>query len=176
MKSSLFKGAMRALAAACAALVAVPATALTLTVGGTSYDITLNLGSFNDVTAGPNGPLTATPWYSDATLASDLAAALFAADAGAGGTLVPDNTAAYLFADDSGPAWNYQPASVGSEVFETFYGATETNLGGVGPTIYFATGSAIPGVPEIDGNALAKALFILFALGVWLDVRRRRTV
>ena len=27
---------------------------------------------------------------------------------------------------------------------------------------------------EIDGNALAKALFILFALGVWLDMRRRR--
>ncbi|MFN3147831.1 MAG: hypothetical protein ACE368_22595 [Paracoccaceae bacterium] len=183
----VIKGLRNGALAAFLLMAPVPADALTLTVGGTSYDVTLNLGSYDTVNAGANGPLTGTPWFGDETLAGDLANELAAQDALAGGTLVPDANGAYLFVHYAATVVitnidyeQYGPS--GGAVVDTDFsnkvktGQTQNN----GATLYFATGSVIPApapapaaVPEIDGNALAKALFILFALGAWLHTRRR---
>jgi hypothetical protein len=170
----------RAALAAALVLAGLPAQAFQLTVLGVTYDITLNLGSYDTVNAGPNGPLTATPWFGDFLLGSAFQTELRAQDIAASGNLVPDPNAIYLFAYlDLGAnmqAFAYDPSEqAGSgETFVLNTVKSFPNLIGSSAPLYFATGSAIPLVPEINGNALAQALLCLMALGVWLRARRGR--
>lgn len=167
---------MAALAAAFV-LAGLPAQAFQLTVLGVTYDITLNLGSYDTVNAGPNGPLTATPWFGDFTVSNALVNELRTQDIAAIGTLVPDPDAIYVFArfdlgvNMQGFAYDpFQAAGLG-QIYEL--NTSKSSSTSFGAPLYFATGSVAP-VPEIDGNALAQALLCLMALGVWLHARRGR--
>lgn len=168
----------RAALAAAFVLAGLPAQAFQLTVLGVTYDITLNLGSYDTVNAGPNGPLTATPWFGDFTVGSALVNELQAQDIAASGALVPDPNAIYILArfdfgvNMQGFAYDPSQASGFGQIIELNTGTSSSTSAGV--PLYYATGSALPLVPEIDGNALAQALLCLMALGVWLRARRGR--
>ncbi len=159
--------------------VALPAAASTisLTVSGTTYDVQFTAGSYDSVNGDPATPLTTTPWFGNFSLAQDLAQALQTADA-PGGTVVPDTGGWYLFVYTGAPgiqAYVYSGTAAGFNTGSTSQlgaGSDATNF--AGDLFYHASVAPTP-VPEIDGNALFKALFVLFTLGVWLDLRRRRT-
>ncbi|MFN3147045.1 MAG: hypothetical protein ACE368_18280 [Paracoccaceae bacterium] len=138
----------------------------TLEVGGTSYSVTLL--PFGDSFDDNEGTLVTTPWYGDQTLAEGLAQAVI--DLAVLGPLTA-LTDRIQFAHSSDGT--FVTSSEAIEGFANPFTSTrfESN-NSVG--LAYASGFAIPAVPEIDGNALAKALFILFALGAWLDMRRRR--
>ncbi|MFN3147833.1 MAG: hypothetical protein ACE368_22605 [Paracoccaceae bacterium] len=147
-------------AAVALGLLASPALAYQITVDTTTYDISFVTTSYD---ANP-GLLTSQPWWGDQALAEDIIDALVLDG-------FDENTEfgiiELLFAHTF-------IVNVFSEyiVFGTDLGPT---LGATISTRNYAT--ILPAaVPEIDGNALAKALFILFALGAWLHTRRRRTV
>ncbi|MFN3147740.1 MAG: hypothetical protein ACE368_22110 [Paracoccaceae bacterium] len=159
----------------------MPAAAFTisLTVSGTTHDVLFTAGSYDSVNGDPATPLTTTPWFGNFSLAQDLAQALATAD-GAAGNVVPVTDGLYLFV---------YSATATDAVYNAYFGPAASifaGSGGVGGSsgvgdttrftgdpYYYAAVAPVP-VPEIDGNALAKALFILFALGLWLDLRRRR--
>lgn len=169
--------------ALCAALLGpLAANAVIVTVGGTDYDVLFfPLGeSFDDNEAA----LMATPWWGDATLADDIADA-YLAQIGIAGSPFSDNPAEgtrlvfayeedrFLALDTVNAAQLNEgqpsvPLPAGVVPVELFQANNDGNIAFAHGTIVAAA------VPEIDGNALAKALFILFALGVWLDMRRRR--
>ena len=162
-------------------LFAAPLHALMLTVSGVTYEITLNLGSFTTVDTGPNGPLTTTPWFGSAFLHNALVDELKDRNNAASGPVVPDPNGVYLFANRSlSPGFitssAYDPSlSQGTSDTFSFTTSDTRALTTTEAPLYYASGSAVvPSVPEINGNALAKALFCLFALGLWLFERRAR--
>jgi hypothetical protein len=150
-----------------AALIGAPAQAVPVTVGGTTYDVQFFPGgqSFDDNRAS----LKATPWFGDATLASDLADAyrdqvatpypfddnifidyLFFAHEETGGTVSVE----YLVENGFRSSFDLSDA-VKSLSFQYAYSA-----------------GTVSAVPEIDGNALAQAGLILLALFLVLRGRR----
>ncbi len=151
------------------------AQALLLSVDGSLYEITFTVGSYSAVDGGANGPLNATPWFGDSGLGFDFANALKAAD-DPGNTVFPAEDVFYMFAYAPTASIYYSNPSAATNAgnVSSISGGTTANTS-FGSTNYSFASATLVTVPEIDGNALAKALFILFALGVWLDVRRRRT-
>lgn len=130
---------------------------------------------------GPNGPLTTTPWFGSAFLDNALADELRDQNDAASGLLVPDPDAVYLFANRSLSTGfitssAYDPMlNLSTSETSSFTTSVTRELTVSGAPIYFASGSVfVPPVPEINGNALVKALFCLFALGLWLFARRER--
>jgi hypothetical protein len=170
--------------ALCAALPGpLAANAVIVTVGGTDYDVLFfPLGqSFDDNEAA----LMATPWWGDPTLADNIADA-YLARIGVAGSPFSDNPAegtrlwfAYevatiLVADDAVNRAQlhegFPSIPLGPAVAPAVTGFQST--GSSHSAYAYAAPLGPVTVPEIDGNAMAKALFILFALGVWLDMRR----
>ncbi|MFN3148151.1 MAG: hypothetical protein ACE368_24400 [Paracoccaceae bacterium] len=159
-------------------LFGLPAQAFIITVGGVDYDVVFTAGSYNSVNGDPATPLTTTPWFGDPALAADLASALQTADVG-GAAGLPDDSGSYVFVrtvDAVGfigrtYVGTTAPSSAGT-TGDLGTGFTSTTF--FGSDLYFASAAPPAAVPEIDGNALAKALFILFALGAWLHTRRAR--
>ncbi len=173
--------AVRALSVAVACWsVALPAAAFTisLTVSGTTHDVLFTAGSYDSVNGDPATPLTTTPWFGGGFgAAADFALELQTADLG-GAVGLPDDSAYYVFAytglfEGATYAGTTAPLDAGN-VFNLAGASSASDF--LGSDIYFASVAAPAAVPEIDGNALAKALFILFALGAWLEARRRRAV
>jgi hypothetical protein len=168
---------------------AAPAAAQTfqIEVGGVTYELTATLGSYADFEA-TVGAATAQsqPWYdgsvpiasADNTLATTWGDAFQTAYTLDSQGFDPAIWYAFAFTTDgtNARADFYRPLGdvrhnedtfgVGSDVF-----AVTTDFGGGFPWS-FVSAEVVPAVPEIDGNALAKALFILFALGAWLHTRR----
>ncbi len=149
-------------------LIAQAANAVQVDVGGITYDIQVTAvgTSYDDNSA----DIMASPWWG-----SDAVALQFATEY--------NDATTYAERDFSiGVSFTFFGASDnGSTVYGAY--ATDDWAPNSGPHISttnapnnarFAIATVVPSVPEIDGNALAKALFILFALGAWLDVRRRR--
>ena len=144
------------------------ARAVEVIVDGVIYDVTTypNETAFDDLRT----EMEATYWWDDPALAEALAYAyvdqaprfnptpfndevLFTFDAGRDG----QDVGAWA-ARESGPVQTFilPVTAVGIRTW-SFADATITGT---------------VSVPEIDGDALAKALFILFALGLWLETRR----
>ena len=167
-------------------LAALPASAFTisLTVSGTTYDVLFTQGSYDAVNTNPATPLTTTRWFGNEALANDLATALQAADApGGGGAVVLDTSGWYNFTYrvDAIDAFNFGYAGTGPTFLpgQVTQFSGSKSLTGISASVNFYYASVAPSagpaaVPEIDGNALAKALFLLFALHVWIQVRRNR--
>ncbi|MFN3148152.1 MAG: hypothetical protein ACE368_24405 [Paracoccaceae bacterium] len=165
----------------CIGLSSLPAQAVIITVGGVDYDVLYFEGpyggphpSFNDNIATLTDPASA-PWWG---ITPD----------GLGGTIdAQDFASAYVLqvgAPDLSVATNdnvrfvYENPIIVSYAYAREDGlalccfGTDPSLAGT--NFVYAYTVPIPSVPEIDGNALAKALFILFALGAWLHTRRAR--
>ncbi|MFN3147834.1 MAG: hypothetical protein ACE368_22610 [Paracoccaceae bacterium] len=143
-------------------LLASPALAYQITVGGTTYDISFVTTSYDAST----GLLTSQPWWQDTTLAEDIVDALVLDGFN---EFTEFGITGVYFLHSAPPAVVLaQQVSLGSDNGLVLLLAPDT--------ANYATGTIVgpAAVPEIDGNALAKALFILFALGAWLDTRRRR--
>ncbi|MFN3147832.1 MAG: hypothetical protein ACE368_22600 [Paracoccaceae bacterium] len=163
----------------CAALIgaacALPVQAVTITVLGTDYEVVLT-GTATTYFA-ERDDLILAPWFGQPDTVAEQAAADFHAATGGD----------YGISVGTGDFVLFVYAASGATAGDTFsyHGYNETS-GPIGPgtlssSLLLNSTSAfayvVPAaVPEIDGNALAKALFILFALGAWLHTRRRRTV
>ncbi len=158
-----------------AALVAVagvlPAHALLVVVGGTTYDVQpLPTGeSFADNSVALSDPAQ-TAWWGDPALAADIRDEVFAAEGNATFTRVFAHT---LTGSLTAEVRTGSTAATNPNISTGLLGIPTTDTAFQGSPYVYYTGTAVS-VPEIDGNALAKALFILFALGAWLHVRRAR--
>ncbi len=142
-------------------LLASPALAYQITVGTTTYDIGFVNTSYD---ANP-GLVTSQPWWGNPTLAEDIVDALVLDGVNVGTEFgIASLGFAHTLAGDVFMEQIFINVDTGTINRATFV------------VLDFATGTIVgpAAVPEIDGNALAKALFILFALGAWLDARRRR--
>jgi len=148
-----------------AALIGTPAQAVPVTVGGTTYDVQFfpQFQSFEDNRAA----LEATPWFGDATLASNLADA-YDTDVGTSPFNVNVSLLDYLFFahDETG-------GDVSFEYLRDDGFRSSTTLSEVDISVgwHYAYGSAVA-APEIDGNALGQAGLILLALFLVLRGRR----
>ena len=135
--------------AVCLPLLSTQAHAVTVTVGGTSYELT-NSGAYDATTA------QAQPWWGNSLTALDFANAL-----GSAGIPWSSNSAVFAYASDG--------------VFVNYAGVYRSNVSSGTTQFYFinnsvtATASA-SSVPEINAGALSQAMLILFAL--WLVTRR----
>ncbi|MFN3145730.1 MAG: hypothetical protein ACE368_10970 [Paracoccaceae bacterium] len=144
-------------------LTPLPAAAVNVTVGGVTDDISYTDTSYDPSTA----LLEGQPWWGDPTLADNIITQ-YLSD---GGNLGP---ALVLFAVEPS-ALDPTGSIVVSEIFLNSGPTSYDFLNNV--SVFYAIAlsvTPVAAVPEIDGNALAKALFILFALGAWLHTRRRR--
>lgn len=172
------------------ALMCVPtgARAVNVTVGAVTYDI--QFFAFNRSFDDDEAALMLTPWWGDATLADNIADA-YLAQVGVLGSPFTDNPdpltnllfAYETFIEPIGPTDSVRAAQLNEGFFPPPPGpavapASERAQFAASANIVFAHGTIVPAgpaaVPEIDGNALAKALFLLFTLYVWLQVRRNR--
>ena len=151
-------------------LFSLPAQAVVISIGGNNYDVVIvSSTSYLSV----RDDVMSAPWWNDQALATEAATNFGAATGGAFG---PGITFAQFVYSDTG----------GGVADEHSRMALRTNLDLTGPitipNILTYSGSVfayVPtpaAVPEIDGNALAKALFILFTLYVWILVRRNRRI
>ena len=141
----------------------LPASAYQINVGGIDYEVTFVDTSYSASTA----LLESQPWWGSATDAGTFATAVGDAD-NVGATIGGELSFAYGL----GPPI---PTSEGLFRYVDSAGVVSGNLGtGQGAVRSFATATAIVAVPEIDGAVLPQALFILFALGAGLHVRRNR--
>ncbi|MFN3147047.1 MAG: hypothetical protein ACE368_18290 [Paracoccaceae bacterium] len=147
------------------------ARAVNVTVGGTTYDILfLSNVSFN----ANDAVLESTPWWgTDHLTAQDFANA-YNTQVGVNFDLTGSVDMLYFIYSDAGAT-----QVAGARILDTGVccGVTTTANNSPSPSVHFAYVAAPAGpaaVPEIDGNALAKALFILFALGAWLHTRRAK--
>lgn len=151
-------------------------------IGGTNYTVTgLGIGvSFDDVVANFGlTTLTGTPWWGSLTLAQNFAQAV--RDVGGPQTFSADY--AYSATTPGSPGGVYNSvvfASTTSTVFpDTLINSgnftTSTTTRSSAPIQLFTT-SELASIPEVDGAALVKALFILFTFGLWLRLRRAQAV
>ena len=161
-----------------ALLAPLQANAVVINVNGTDYDVLFftngfNVGqpSFDDNAATLTNTATA-PWWGNLALAGEFATA-YEAQAPAGSFDVAIGLDILFFAAVPEVAANVRGAYVNSvgEVFLSNYTAESFNYTQV---VYAYVPAGPAAVPEIDGNALPKALFLLFTLYVWLQIRRNR--
>ncbi len=145
---------------AVALLVPLQAKAFEITVDGVTYELSVAHISYTSNTA----LFEAQPWWSS----FDTTITYVNAFTSAGGNTFVDFSLATVFFPHSFTGFSVNSIEVSGWMIEGL--ATS----GPGSTIHYVTATVVPAVPEIDGNALAKALFILFALGAWLHTRRRR--
>ncbi len=186
MKPTLKKCAKALSMAAIAGAMAIsadPAHAVNVTVDGTTYDI-----KYYDI--GSTGPGTydteikKQAWWGNSTLASNIVTEYkklstpydFATD----GTnnleslifYTSENTFAYsgtsLFESGTVNATVTHNKTIGVYGGRLAYAASTTGGSGGG------SGGGSTAAPEIDANALTKALFLLFAFGVWQVATRSR--
>lgn len=157
---------------ACAAIVAslclvLPASAITITLAGVDYEIVfLNSNSYTSNAATLSDPAL-TPWFGSDADASSAATQIAAQN----GDLPPGVTQAWVVRDAS--TFVYYTTGLNTTNSGGYpAGAALPNAG----TVWVTTGGAIVAVPEIGGNALAKALFVLLAFGLWLKSRRRNAI
>ena len=156
---------------ACAAVVAslclvLPASAITITLAGVDYEIVfLNSNSYTSNAATLSNPAL-TPWFGSDADASSVATQIAAQN----GDLPPGVTQAWVVRDAS--TFVYYTTGLNT-INSGAYGAGDAlpNAG----TVWVTTGGVVA-VPEIDGNALAKALFVLLAFGLWLKSRRQDAI
>ncbi len=161
-------------------LFGLPAQAVIITVGGVDYDVVFFANAYD----------TAHPSYNDnfGVLTNPAIAPWFGvAPDGLGGTVDAEDFANAYAAQVPGSP----DVSSATDKIVFVYGVGGSTSGfatselgvvsshalssaSVSLTDVYAYTVPIPSVPEIDGNALAKALFILFALGAWLHARRAR--
>ncbi len=149
-------------------LIAQAAHAVEIVVGGLTYEI-----GFYDNTRADTivADLTSTPWYGNSSTAGTAATDFYTAngnsnDIGIGAILAISFV--YDYTDTAGQdsvSGRFLDAAGSVGFGGTFDDSAYSNI----PYAYVITP-----VPEIDGNALAKALFVLFAFGVWLRTRGRR--
>lgn len=135
--------------AVCFPLLSTQAHAVSVTVNGTSYELSSVTGKFTANSA----LLQSQTWWGNAGLASDFASA--AGDIGGG-----------LFA--------YQPRpspfpEVDNKVYG-FFGVSNTATFAEQSNTYMTATASASSVPEINAGSLSQALLILFAL--WLVTRR----
>ncbi len=71
-----------------------------------------------------------------------------------------------MFLDDSGNTFN---TNLGATTNSNVYNVAYVDTSGSG-----GSGGGSTAAPEIDANALTKALFLLFAFGVWQVATRSR--
>ena len=143
------------------------AEAVVITVAGTHYDVRFfDFGRFNDNIAILTAPDTA-PWWGNSGLAEAFANAYSA----------QVSPPPYPF--DTGPG--SAPLTFAQEFSgDDLFGWLVEDDGGVQPRrdspVFLGTYAYVApaAVPEIDGNAMAKALFVLFTLWLWLQIRRNR--
>ena len=168
--SARLRGALLAVAAVLG-LWSLPANAVIITVGGVDYDVVfftngfgIDQPSFTDNAAA----LQATPWFGNPGLAEDFAEAYDTQVTGGDRfNLSTGVTDLLAFAH-----------TTDVDTFRVFEGGgvNSFTFGPASPFVSVAYAYTVPiaAVPEIDGNALAKALFLLFTLYVWILVRRNR--
>ncbi len=156
-------------------LFSLPAQAVVITVGGSDYDVTLS-GPAVFYTSVRGGIVSQVPWWGSEALALQAAADFHTATGGDYGVTGGTNDVARFVYAESGPTiGDTNDAVLTIESSGLFGSATVSNSLSSGSTGAFAFATPVAvAVPEIDGNALAKALFILFALGAWLHTRRAR--
>ena len=159
-----------AMAAVCLALLGPsPAGAANVTVGGITYDIQFIT---NDSWNANDALLESTPWWgTDSTTATNFANA-YLAQVGIDFDLTASIDRLYFIYTDAGPM-----QVAGTRILDTGTVTAGTTVSNTSAETfqhfaYVAAPVGAAAVPEIDGNALAKALFILFALGAWLHTRR----
>ena len=159
------------------ALWTAPAHAVIITVGGTDYDVVFYSNgidvpqpSFDDNAADLTNTVIA-PWWGDGAAALAFANA-YAVQAPPGSFDINSGFDIIMFAhaEAGGIVSVVRIVDTGTRTVST---TTLTASIGYGDAVYAYT-VPIAAVPEIDGNALAKALFVLFTLYVWLQVRRNR--
>ncbi|MFN3145364.1 MAG: hypothetical protein ACE368_08915 [Paracoccaceae bacterium] len=148
-------------------VMCLPAAALAVdvTVGGVTYTLTSVNTSYNTNVA----LLESQPWWGDAALAVQIINQLLLD----GGNSNDIGSGIVDFAIDIGGT------VPGGVTAETVSGALGPFSGTLGPASFFdyATATIAGGpaaVPEIDGAALSKALFVLFAFWAWLVTGRGR--
>ena len=136
-------------------LISTQAHAVTVSVGGTSYEVGVVTGSYNTNTT----LLQGQPWWGSSATASAFANALVAT-----GSMTQYIYYYFAFSSGSGVTSAYA-ANFGGTIFigETTKGGNFTNSSEL-----YATASP---VPEINAGSLSQALLMLFAL--WLVTWRR---
>lgn len=176
--------ALRLVVLAALLTIPLPVRAVEIVVDGIRYDILFLTG--NDTIPDNLALVQSQPWYTGGLLVADR---------------VPAQTFAQAYLDQAGTApfnvnpdgglnprdelhfiYYDEPTLVGSASIDDegwFSGSISTGflIGSSTPYFHYAyvSGAPVPvAVPEIDGNALAKALFVLLAFGLWLRTRRER--
>ena len=147
-------------------LFSLPAQAVNVSVDGTVYNVQLLAGPatyFDN-----RGTLIPAPWWGNATHAEEAALNFHTATGGVYGF-----TNVLFVYNESGP--------LNSDTVDTYLAGNPplhlTDVANLAADSGAAFAFVAPAaVPEIDGNALPKALFVLFTLYVWLQVRRNRRV
>ncbi|MFN3148150.1 MAG: hypothetical protein ACE368_24395 [Paracoccaceae bacterium] len=163
-------------------LFSLPVQAVVINVGGVDYDVVFFANaydtlhpSFNDNVGTLTDPASA-PWWGvapdglgGAMDAQDFATAYEAAVPGSPDVSSISDSILFAYEENAGLVELYQALETGGV-------GTATRSVTIVSTahVYAYTVPIVAAVPEIDGNALAKALFILFALGAWLHARRAR--
>ena len=155
-------------------VMALPAAAVTVTVDGTTYEISITAESgfpTNEVL------LISQPWYNNKGLAQVFADA-YVATGGSSTFNFVNNYLSFVYSSNKSTE-NFRTIEVADdqlgfgqlESFEGSDGFYQQN--GSEFTFFFAYATAVSSIPEINSGALSQVLLILFAL--WLVVRRRET-
>lgn len=150
-------------------VVASPAQAVNVTVGGTTYDVQFFPGgqSFDDNAAALTPP-NAPPWWGSLATATDFANA-YGAQAGPPYPFDVTGGSDFLFFAYNNPSTFVEFAYLteSGSVTSTSLSQTTSFSG-----YHYAYTTPLSSVPEIDGGALAQAGLILLAM--WLVLRGRR--
>jgi hypothetical protein len=141
-------------------LISTQAHAVTVTVNGTSYELSNVTGSFNNA---DTQLLQGQVWWGNSSLALDFATA-FSANASS-----PLNVRSYFAF-----GFNSDPEIIDAAYAVRYIGGVENVISGAyrSQTERYMTATLSPSsVPEINAGSLSQALLILFAL--WLVTWRR---
>lgn len=167
-------------AALCWTMLAVPSSALVITVGGQQYDIQFIDNSFDAANTGSPGLLESQPWWGSGNQADAFRDAYSAA---ATGLATGWYNFAFNFNANNTTRVRYSTHLVtdASGTFEDRVGVTRTNqnrtfganLGGDDVTYNLLWATATE-VPEIDGPVLAQVAFVLGGLLLGTRAHRRR--
>ena len=151
-----------------------PARAVVISIGGTEYDVVLTTAGSSYLAE--RDLITPAPWFGSSALATEAAINFHAATGGSYG-ITPGTTGDMVIFvhDETGPLAGdtYSTISIQEPAGTPTMTSGSVNGSGVISSAAFAYVAPVA-VPEIDGGALAKALFLLFTLHVWLQVRRNR--
>ena len=146
------------------------ADSITVTVGGTTYDVTTLTGTFDDNEA----TLEGTPWFGNGTLAQSIAAAV--------GTFfgTPQNNLEY--GQNYGPFFAIElvggGGGVDSAVFDIQDGQTSGSVTGIAwypnISVIWATGSVVPPVGTPEPGTLSLMIAAMLGLGLLVGIKRYR--